>query len=511
MKVLFTEPFSNFIPFRAGFYSPNIGILSMAAYLESQGLDVMIAEPWLLKSGDNLIKLIKQASPDVLAITCVTCTAYYAMSLAAYVKKLMPGIIIVGGGYHFSCVPEETLRICNEIDYIVIGEGELSLRELLENLRNGQQRDALSGIKGLAFLEQDKFIKTDPRPRIEDLDVLPMPAYHLLSSIRKNKTICSRQNSIGCSFSRGCNKKCKFCSENSLWGGQRRQAGAKRIAEELEVLVKKYNKNEFNIGDVDFFYDRRRNIELLNELNKKKMKIKFRASGRIDTILENRDLLEDFRKSGLVSLAVGIESFQAENLKSWNKQTSLSEIDSLASCVNKAKIPVFEALMILSPGDDKLQICKMLKKACNLKVNILWSSIVTPFPGTRLYEEKLSKGKILVRDYRRYDLYHNVMAGKNKSIKRTELFNIIVYLLFFYNPVNFVKNLFNKESLKFQLFQWFFDFRILRKLTYSAFSVFYTSGFEKKYLAGINGMYRKHLNYVNKSKQEPGSIKVWYK
>lgn len=509
MKILLTEPISNFIPVRLGFYCPHNGILSIASFLEKWGYDVKVVEPWIFRFNLNkLVNYIKCESPDVVGITSTTCTAYHAMVLAKLVKEISPKTIVIVGGHHFSFAYLESLEICEDIDYIIIGEGEHSFLDLVNSLKSGKRKIDMKDIPGLAFKLEKKIIKTPPRLCIEDLDEMPLPAYHFLFFKDKVKAPLARGGTIGCVFSRGCSNKCTFCSESLLWQYKNRCRGAENILEEIRLLVGRYKIFEFTFEDADFLCNRERNLRFLELLGKEHFRIKFRFATRVDILIENRDILYDFRKLGLISVVVGIESFSQKCLDKWDKKTQVEQIFLAAKYIKKAKIPVFEGLTIIgSYNESKENINKILMKAEKVKVNTLWSTILTPFPGTPLYKTGIKEKTIKIYDYRKYNMYNAVMELYKISLNKIEIYNILIHMKWFYNPVRWAKSLFNPQWRKFQFFQLFFDFKIIvRILFFVGDKANKRSG---RYQSLIRYFHYRHLNFLNKSNKSFRSIKVW--
>ena len=139
---------------------------------------------------------------------------------------------------------------------------------------------------------------------------------------------------------------------------------------------------------------------------------------------------------------------------------------------------------------------------------LLFSVILTPFPKTPLYERAIQNRAIKVWDYRRYDLYHAIMPTKYISIKGLELLNIITYVLWFYNPVRFFKDLGEEYRRKFKLFQFCFDFRIFVNLIITAINKLFGRR-RNTYTTFIEMFFQKHLTSLNKNIQMPNTIKVW--
>ena len=161
---------------------------------------------------------------------------------------------------------------------------------------------------------------------------------------------------MGCSFSRGCVYRCTFCSSTQHWRGIVRRKSAQRIGEEIELLVRQYNKNLFVFGDDDFLHNQKENIEFLDEIKKRKLNIKYVIRTRIDDIIRNREYLEEFSKSGLISVALGIERFQQKDISDWRKQYNVGDIEHALYYLKKAKIPLIEMYLIFGLPDQPLEI-----------------------------------------------------------------------------------------------------------------------------------------------------------
>jgi anaerobic magnesium-protoporphyrin IX monomethyl ester cyclase len=510
MKVLLTDPVFDFIPLIKGYYYPNIGLLSIAAYLENNGIETRVVEPFAEKlNWRRLLLTIKNEKPHIVGISSLTHNAYYAMALAKLVKDINKDIVTIVGGRHFTAVSEDTFAICQDIDYIVIGEGEVTFLELVKNIALNREKKDMLKTKGLAFILDNKVFKTEPRPLIEDLDTLPFPAYHLIG-LNKIKVPFTKNNNLGCTFARGCNQACGFCTEDLLWHRRWRSRSARSIIDELELLVKKYGRNDFNFNDTDFLSDRSRNINFLEGLAKRKLNIHFRVSTQAKTVLENRDLLGHFREVGLAGIIVGFESFSQDNLRRWNKRLNQEEIELAANCIVNAKIPTFEALFILDPDKDQPSMLrKMVSKSLKFKVTGLWCSLLTPFPKKSVIGTPKSEEGDTIIDYRRYDIRHATGIANNNSTNKIEMAHIVIYLLWWYNPLVFIKNMFNRESRRMHIFQLFYDFqtflRMLRVIDNNIFNIENV----KKYRLEIEKIYRRHLKLCKRPLTEQKSLKFW--
>lgn len=507
MKIVFVEPITDFIPVRHGFYCPSNAILDLAAYLEQYKYDIRIIDPYILSlNWKGVLNQVKEENPKVVGISGYTYKAYNCMATAKLIKEYFPKITIILGGIHFSAMPEESLNICRSIDYIVIGEGEVTLLELIRKLEDGKKKEDLIKVKGLAYMLDGEFIKTPPRPFIEDIDSLPMPAYHLLP-LNNRKVPLAWRNTIGCTFSRGCIYRCKFCSSSEHWKGTVRRKSAQRIGDEIELLVKQYNKSAFVFGDDDFMCNKKENIKFLEELERRKLNIRYVVRTRIDDIIKNRDLLERFKNSGLISVALGIERFQQKYISKWEKGYNVQDIESAVHYLEEVKVPLIELYLIFGVADDDKNAWRnTIAKIKKLNQPIFFISFFTPLPGTQILKEQYSNIKIW--DYGKYDFMHAIMPTQHMSISEMENLVWKTFFLWWLMPTRFINSLTNIYRFKFYLFRLLIHVRGLYK--FIQFLIRKAVGKkEDRYVLTIKKFYQGHVQYIGKEIGEENSFSLW--
>ncbi len=240
MKILFINPpdfntISAELPVaiqEAKGYNPPLGLLYLAGYLEKySNHNLKILDCQAEEMGyEEIEKVIKDFSPNVVAVTAMTFTLIDVINVLKIAKKINPDIKTVLGGPHPHIYPEETINI-KEVDFVVLGEGEKIFKELLENIDN---REKLKNLKGLVYKEGDKIFNSGPADFITDLDNIPFPARHL-TSYKKYTSILSSQKVVTTAFtSRGCPYRCLFCDRPHL-GKMFRFRSAKNVADEFEL------------------------------------------------------------------------------------------------------------------------------------------------------------------------------------------------------------------------------------------------------------------------------------
>ena len=215
---------------------------------------------------EHIEKFIKQFSPDIVGINCsFTMIEQDAFEVADLIKKIDKNILVVVGGAHVSSNPEYVLRNKN-IDLAVIGEGELTILEIAEKVRD---KKSLKNVKGTAMLVNWKYKKNFPREPIHNLDDFE-PAWDLIDLKEyfkhpDNSNVLMRYPSINIVTSRGCPGQCVFCSVHTVWGRKWRSISAKKVVDQIEFLVKKFHVSHFRINDDNLTLDKNRILEICRE------------------------------------------------------------------------------------------------------------------------------------------------------------------------------------------------------------------------------------------------------
>jgi len=305
---------------------PSPGCLQLLAYLEREQFDIDYMDCTLNESPwRDLEEKVRREKPEVIGIS-VMCTTfiYDGVNAANLIKAISPHSIIIMGGEHPSFMAEETLRDCPAIDYICVGEGEVTLTEFL---RAVEKKGDLSKVLGLAYLnEKGEFVYTGDRHFIEDLDTLPMPAYHLAKMEHPYVNLPSEgSRGLVVNFSRGCPWDCTFCSESAFYKKTWRKRSPKLIGDELDLLKEEYNRDVFYVGDNTFNVTREQSIGFIEEMLKRKTNQHFWLQSRADLIIRDEDLLNGFREAGVYQFMMGLEYHNDSVLNDIHKRHSVEQ------------------------------------------------------------------------------------------------------------------------------------------------------------------------------------------
>ncbi|MCA6213201.1 MAG: anaerobic magnesium-protoporphyrin monomethyl ester cyclase [Thermococcaceae archaeon] len=235
----------------------------------------------------------------------------WVMLATKYAKSITPEKIIILGGPGPSEVCYNLLSTYDSVDIVCIGEGEYTLLELMRTIGNGisyTPRDLLN-IKGIAFKHGDRVIVTPKRERIQDLDALPFPAYHLIN--------LKKYYQVTVDTSRGCPFRCTFCDVAPLWGRKVIYKGVSRVIEELKLLNENYGVKNIHFTDDTFTLNKQRVLSITEQIQKSDLDIQYACFGRVNLVDNN--VLTSLMDSGCKGIFYGIESGSNRILRLINK------------------------------------------------------------------------------------------------------------------------------------------------------------------------------------------------
>jgi len=453
MKVLLVDPPKKKWKLLGDTIMPPIGLTYLAAYLRKHEIEVSILDCIASEiKWEKLREIIEQKQPDVIGVGTPTCYVNEAIKTVKLAKEVNQNIITVLGGPHFTFTAEETLIKYPEVDYIVIGEGEITLFELVKAIETKKETNR---IKGLAFRKENTVYKTPPRPLICNLDTLPLPAWDLLP-MDKYRLVAWGNKVFMLISSRGCTFKCKFCSEREFWGGIWRPHSAQRIVNEMEHLYKRYGKNIIWFGDDTFNISRKRNIEFCNEIIERNLNVYWGFEGRADLILRDKDLIGKMKEAGLFWVLIGVEAASDEELKRYGKNITIKQVKEAFKLLRDYDIVTQAMFIIGERKDTKESIFRKVELAKELNADFAIFTPLTPLPGTQLYEEAKKQGWLEVKDYSKYDFTHAVMSTETLTVEEVNKLVVECYKKFYLRPLKIIRGIFSRNKFRRAVNLYFF-------------------------------------------------------
>jgi radical SAM superfamily enzyme YgiQ (UPF0313 family) len=427
-------------------FNPPLGLLYIAAYLEKYSkYDISVIDSQVEKLDyESLRSRISSLKPDIVGMTAMTMTMIDVMKTADIIKKTDKKIMVILGGPHVHLFPEETIEL-NNVDYLVLGEGEEAFKALLDHI---DDRSTLRDISGLVFKDNGKTVHTGIRRPIQDLDSLPFPARHLVP-YKKYTSLLSKGDIATTVFtSRGCPFKCSFCDRPHL-GKTFRARSADNVVDELEECTK-MGIREFLVYDDTFTVNKKRVIEICNEIVRRNLKIGWDIRTRVDTVDE--EILANLKKAGCQGIHYGIEAGSEKILEILNKCITIEQARTVFELTRKNKIPILAYFMIGNPSETMKDIYTTFRIIKDLKPDYVHMTILTPFPGTKIYLDGLKSG-IIKKDYWR-EFARNptpdfVPPHWDEFFTREELSELLIegYRKFYIRPLYILKRAVKTRSL----------------------------------------------------------------
>jgi anaerobic magnesium-protoporphyrin IX monomethyl ester cyclase len=422
LKIVFVEPPKDYWFVMGEYLPPPFGLIQLATYVEREVPDVEIeivdcnAEEidW-----NGLEKRLETLSPDMVGVSSVaTCNAYVTIRAAQTAKKVNPDIITVSGGQHFTALAQESLSVYPELDLIIRDEGEKTLTELIRN--SGKANES---IQGLSFRNGKTIVNTPNRPLIKDLNDLPYPGYHFVENHLNNYYFTAMGGRDApyalIEGGRGCPHKCTFCTQWSHWGGYCRTKTPERIADEIAYCYNEYGSRFIWLTDDNFGVDRASG--LTKELLKHRLgdDLELFLQLRCDDVIKIQDELPTLHRAGLEWVMMGVESPWDSTLKSFKKGIDADDSRKAVDLLKDNGI-FAHAMFVIGERKDTLESISYLREFANeIDPDFVIFTVLTPFPGTSIYDEALVNGWIEDTNWANYDMAHAIMS--TEALSRLEV------------------------------------------------------------------------------------------
>ena len=393
-KILFTHSyFYRFDPkqWEAKQPYPPLGTIYAAAVMREEGYDVSLFDTALIDSPEKIVPIIKNKKPDYLVIyddgfnyltkMCLTNMREAAFRMAEIAKQ--NGITIIASSSDAADHYEK--YIAHGVDFVVIGEGEITLKELLSKMENGESD--FRNVDGLAFKEDEKIIRTGARQIVKELDSFPMPAWDLvdISSYRKLWLENHGYFSLNIATTRGCPFKCNWCAK-PIYGNRYNSRSPQKVAEEIKYLISNYDVKHFWMCD-DIFGLKPGWVQEFSEVVKEKnLNFKYKIQSRVDLLLQE-DTIAALAESGAETVWVGAESGSQKILDAMDKGTTVEQIFEATRILKKNGIRPAFFLQFGYLGEEKEDIEKTINMVLELMPEEIGISVSYPLPGTKFYDK----------------------------------------------------------------------------------------------------------------------------
>ncbi|UFS72064.1 B12-binding domain-containing radical SAM protein [Geomonas sp. RF6] len=396
MKMLLIQPPSNDPLMDQVYLFEPLALEYVGAGLRQNGYTVRLLDCRLEPDYETVLREMR---PDVVGLTGYTCHRTVMQTMAGRVKQLLPDAWVIVGGHHATVAPEDFNSA--EIDVVVIGEGVFTLREVLRALA---EKSALDAIPGLGIPRPEGMLFTPPRP-YTDLNLLPMPDRSLTRQYRGRyfsewfKPLASVRTSLGCTA------RCTFCALWKITGGRYLRRDPERVVAELLTVEE---PNVFFCDD-ESMCDTTRMDRLADLIAAAGIRKNYFLYGRVDTIVNHPQLFAKWAKIGLVQVFVGMEDFSDARLAAMNKGTTTGQQRDAVRILRELGVMMYASYMV-DPEYGAEDFAALKRHVRDMKHNYATFTIMTPLPGTELYER--NKGRMLSHRPELFDMLHTLLPTR---------------------------------------------------------------------------------------------------
>ncbi len=398
MKILFINPpFTRFdgLEGQGGKTAP-LNLAYLAGYLRKHckpEIKILDAEG-LRISLKEVYRTINSFQPDLIGLTMPTPAYDCVKEIAKQTKQFFPQVKIVVGGPHPSAFPKTLIKEIPEIDFSILGEGEIPLLKLVSAL---EKNEDLSDIPSLSFKRNGEVLFNSQREFIKDLNNIPFPARDLLpnhiyyTSLPK-KMGKTRGYLANMFTSRGCPYDCTYCESKTIWNRNVRLRSVNNIVDEMEECVKKYDVSEIVFHDDILPINQERTLELCQKIKERNLNIHWACMTRVNFIWP--DAVQAMKEAGCRIINFGFESGSEKILANIRKNTTLGQARQAMKICRQVGIRTMGNFMIGNIGETRETILQTIQFAKELNPDTIGVFITIPYPGTDLYRQAEDLGYI---------------------------------------------------------------------------------------------------------------------
>jgi len=442
MRILLVNPPVGLSYYSIGVRRPPLSLAYLAAVLIDRH-DVTIVD---FNVGKDNWKKYRYSDFDIVGISVDT--ARYPVSIRIARRAHDQGAKVVMGGPHVSFLDEETLR-SGVVDYVVRNEGEYSFRSLVDFLSGDTTIEA---VRGVSHLADGRLERAPDTPFITDLDSLPFPARELLHLKHYNEKMNGRPMTTLIT-SRGCPFNCNFCASSEFFGIRWRARSADDILKEVELLYEKYGYRALCFVDDNFTLDPKRAIALSEGIMAKGWDLIWEAWSRVDTIVKHPEMIRIMARAGFKWTFIGFESGSQEVLDGYGKKALIQDAVRAMEILNENEVQTTGAFILGAMNETTKTADDTIRFAKSLNPRKAQFSILTPYPGAKLYERV--RDRLLTDDWGKFTALDPVIRLDHLSSGQLSRRLLKAYSSFYLRPRKAIENMHNISNVIPGLFKWF--------------------------------------------------------
>jgi radical SAM superfamily enzyme YgiQ (UPF0313 family) len=399
MRILLIQPAQERgLGFRSLAVVEPLGLESIAGSLSEHKVKILD-----LRLEDHLPGALQDFQPDFCGINCsFTIDVYQTREISTSIKAWNPKVPVLVGGHHASLSPEDFY--CPSIDGVVVGEGEIAIRDLITAWESGND---LKNVPGVVLNLPSGPYYTPERPMVENLEELPMPARHLTRHYRKHYYLGFQKPFSIMETARGCPYRCDFCSVWKFFNGKCRMKSPERVIQEVKTIPEKY----IFLADDNFLMSVPRAKRIAKLLIDNKIKRRFMFQARSDAMVQHPEVIPLLRKAGFWKVYIGFEKIDEDALSQLNKHNSVQNNEEALKILRAHGMEVI-ASFIIDPSFQAKDFRRLRQYILDRRLYSPSLTILTPLPGTELFARV--KERLITTNYELFDYVHAVLPTRLK-------------------------------------------------------------------------------------------------
>ena len=424
-------------------------LLYLSAWLEKEGIPVHIIdvkkstitsdERQIDAINEEIVERLEPISPNYTGITCYTSDYRSVVKLAKMIKTKLDTKIIVGG-IHATIKPDDFLYNPSLFDFVVVGEGEEVLSELV---KREQRNLPVYDIPGLVFKKDGKFYKNENKASVS-LESMPRPAYEKIDMefyATPNRSVVRLLYASGVHIftTRGCPYACTFCANRRQ---KIRFRPIKSVVDEIEFLKENYDIDSFYIQDDTFCLKEDRVLQFTESLMSRNLNMFWGAETRVNLLNEN--MLKHMKRAGCIQIDFGVESGSQESLNRMNKGIKVEDTKRAFALCRKYGLRSFANIMFNTPGETEEDVNKTLQLMKEIKADLNVVLLTVPLLGTKIYDDYVEP-KLTPEEYYLFEENETYKTIRDSRFKLAK------------HNLDLAK-LRDKVMIRFMLIKSFFDF-----------------------------------------------------
>ena len=413
-----------------------LGIMMLASQVRRAGhgdvhiLDMKV-EDW---TPERCVEELERLRPDVVGLSAMTYEAGCLHAVAKLVKARLPGTVVVAGGPHPSVAADDVLRD-EAVDFVVRGEGEETLSELLDGVRD--QRADWDACLGISWRRGSEVVHNPDRPAPNDLDAMPFPAWDLIDhakyhTVPRGGVIYAHKEFATMFSSRACPWRCTYC--HNSYGKKFRERSAENVLAEMQLLVEDHGVREFVFMDDIFNLKPERAKAIAQGIIDRGWKIRLTFPNGFRGDILDEELVLLLKRAGMYRCMVAVESASPRIQKVMKKRLKIDKVRHIVDFIAQQGVMVHGAFMLGFPSETEEEMRATIDWAAESSFHTAAFFRVIPFKGTELFEEVEHAGYELPTDWSAYEPYQSDINLSEVPEERILKLRKRAYRAFYWNP-----------------------------------------------------------------------------